>query len=62
MVVLIHLIGFSETADTPSLNAADCTSCRVTQDKSAYWTPPLYFQDATTGKLEIVPQVGGMLA
>lgn len=40
---------------------SNCTSCEVTQDKSAYWTPALYFMypDGTT---ELVPQVGGMLA
>ncbi|KAG8422665.1 hypothetical protein J3459_010174 [Metarhizium acridum] len=54
--------GFSESADTADLLAGDCTSCRVTQDKSAYWTPSIYFQDAKTGDIEIVPQVGGMLA
>ncbi|KXT04874.1 hypothetical protein AC578_3437 [Pseudocercospora eumusae] len=39
----------------------DCTSCEVTQDKSAYWTPPLYFQHEN-GTVEMVPNVGGMLA
>jgi hypothetical protein len=42
--------------------AGECTSCTVAQDKSAYWTPALYFQDAATGEFELVPQVGGMLA
>ncbi|KAH0598695.1 hypothetical protein MHUMG1_03999 [Metarhizium humberi] len=54
--------GFSESATTADLLDGDCTSCRVTQDKSAYWTPTIYFQDAKTEKFEIVPQVGGMLA
>ncbi|KAG9676634.1 hypothetical protein KCU99_g3545, partial [Aureobasidium melanogenum] len=40
---------------------SDCTSCAVTQDKSAYWTPPLYFLHAN-GTAEMVEQVGGMLA
>ncbi|PNY28907.1 Uncharacterized protein TCAP_01175 [Tolypocladium capitatum] len=53
---------FSENADTPNLLAGDCTSCRVTQDKSAYWHPALYFQNTDTGKFEVVQQVGGMLA
>lgn len=39
----------------------DCTSCEVTQDKSAYWTPPMYFQHQN-GTVEMVPNVGGMLA
>lgn len=39
----------------------DCTSCGVIQDKSAYWTPPLYFQHSN-GQVEMVENVGGMLA
>merc|ERR1712093_757637 len=31
-----------------------CTSSRVKDDKSNYWTPALYFQDPKTGKLEPV--------
>ncbi|TQV95619.1 hypothetical protein V2A60_000804 [Cordyceps javanica] len=54
--------GLSASADGDALKNGDCTSCRVTQDKSAYWTPSLYFQDAATGKFELVNQVGGMLA
>jgi hypothetical protein len=38
-----------------------CTSCAVTQDKSAYWTPALYFV-YNNGSSVIVPQVGGLLA
>lgn len=41
--------------------AGSCSSCQVKQDKSSYWTPAMYFQHADTGKLEIVPQTGGML-
>ncbi|KAF5021363.1 hypothetical protein F66182_6591 [Fusarium sp. NRRL 66182] len=54
--------GFGQITDTEQLLDADCTSCRVTQDKSSYWHPALYFQDDDTGKYELVPQVGGMLA
>jgi hypothetical protein len=50
------------TADTASLLAGDCTSCRVTQDKSSYWAPAMYFKDADTGEFEFVEQIGGMLA
>lgn len=53
---------FSETSGTSELLTGNCTSCRVTQDKSAYWHPALYFQDASTQEYELVPQVGGMLA
>ncbi|QSZ31120.1 hypothetical protein DSL72_000683 [Monilinia vaccinii-corymbosi] len=44
------------------LMASNCTSCSVTQDKSAYWTPSIYFKNAATGKFQLVEQVGGMLA
>lgn len=54
--------GFSDVSDTAALLNGDCTSCRVTQDKSSYWHPALYFQDGDTGEFEAVGQVGGMLA
>ncbi|KAL7625340.1 hypothetical protein AAE478_004556 [Parahypoxylon ruwenzoriense] len=54
--------GFSLSATYSDLMGGSCTSCAVKQDKSAYWTPALYFQDAETQEFEIVPQVGGMLA
>ncbi|POS88426.1 hypothetical protein EPUL_000172, partial [Erysiphe pulchra] len=62
----IHAIhgssGFSEKATYQDLMNGECTSCEVSEDKSAYWHPALYFQDATTEKFSLVPQVGGMLA
>ncbi|KAK4539720.1 hypothetical protein LTR36_010431 [Oleoguttula mirabilis] len=52
--------GFDATYDT--LTAEDsCTSCEVTQDHSAYWTPTLHFL-YTNGIAVMVDQVGGMLA
>lgn len=51
--------GFNSTSQ--DLMASDCTSCEVTQDKSAYWTPSLHFL-YPNGTSVIVPQVGGMLA
>ncbi|OLN86944.1 hypothetical protein CCHL11_04549 [Colletotrichum chlorophyti] len=54
--------GISPTATYDDLIKGDCTSCRVKQDKSAYWHPALYFQDSATGEFELVDQVGGMLA
>ncbi|KAI9722984.1 MAG: hypothetical protein M1812_001433 [Candelaria pacifica] len=51
--------GFSTLHD--DLLKSQCTSCQVTQDKSAYWTPALYFMDSN-GTTELVPEVGGMLA
>lgn len=44
-----------------SMMESDCTSCEVTQDMSAYWTPSLHFQ-FTNGSTVLVPQTGGMLA
>ncbi|KAK3945169.1 hypothetical protein QBC46DRAFT_134366 [Diplogelasinospora grovesii] len=53
--------GFSETATYDDLVNANCTSCAVTEDKSAYWTPAMYFRFAN-GTYQLVEQVGGMLA
>ncbi|GAB1314204.1 hypothetical protein MFIFM68171_04414 [Madurella fahalii] len=53
--------GFSEKSTYEDLANADCTSCAVVEDKSAYWTPNLYFKHAN-GTYEAVQQVGGMLA
>jgi hypothetical protein len=60
--MLITLVGFSETAGWDALVDGSCTTCQVTQDKSAYWTAALYFQSSTTGEFTLVEQVGGMLA
>lgn len=53
--------GFGASTDYAALRAGDCTSCQVEQDKSAYWTPSLYFE-ASDGTFTLVNQVGGMLA
>jgi len=52
---------FGETTKYADLRASDCTSCQFDDDKSAYWTPSLHFVH-DTGMVEIVPQIGGMLA
>lgn len=54
-------IGFSMSSGETDLNNADCTSCGVKQDKSAYWAPALYFMHEN-GDAELVNEVGGMLA
>ncbi|KAI1149892.1 hypothetical protein F4825DRAFT_463754 [Nemania diffusa] len=54
--------GFGMSATYDDLINGDCTSCAVKQDKSAYWTPVMYFLDSDTGEFTPVPQVGGMLA
>ena len=49
-------------ADYDSLTAeGTCTACDVKEDKSAYWTPAMYFQ-YKNGTTVMVPQIGGMLA
>ncbi|KAI9047200.1 hypothetical protein LZ554_008654 [Drepanopeziza brunnea f. sp. 'monogermtubi'] len=53
--------GFGIDSKYEDLVAGDCTSCAVTQDKSVYWAPGLYFQ-GEDGKFELVEQMGGMLA
>lgn len=58
---MYHMAGFSFNAGADELLASNCTSCAVTQDRSAYWTPALYFVDGS-GKTELVQNVGGMLA
>ena len=53
--------GFSESCTYDDLRNASCTSCTVTEDKSSYWHPELYFQ-AADGNLTAVDKAGGMLA
>lgn len=51
---------FSETSLSDDLLQSDCTSCAVTQDKSAYWAPALYFM-YDNGTTALVEQSGGQL-
>lgn len=53
-------VGFAMDVTEDGLRQSDCTSCAVTQDKSAYWAPALYFVHAN-GSAELVEQDGGML-
>lgn len=48
-------------ANNEDLRKSPCTSCMVKDDKSAYWYPQLYWEDADTGKLEMVESSGGAL-
>lgn len=41
------------------LQASNCTSCQIVEDKSTYWTPALYFQH-DNGSFELVQTTGGM--
>ena len=52
---------FGMNSSNEDLVNSNCTSCEVTQDKSAYWTPSLHFIYAN-GTSVVVPQIGGMLA
>ncbi|CAC9885215.1 unnamed protein product, partial [Aureobasidium pullulans] len=51
-------IGVNATFD--SLYNSECTSCEVSEDKSAYWTPNLYYQHAN-GSFEEVPHDGSVI-
>jgi len=42
-------------SDTDAVDKSTCTSSRVKNDKSNYWTPSLYFQDPKNGSLISVP-------
>ncbi|KAJ3526946.1 hypothetical protein NM208_g10945 [Fusarium decemcellulare] len=48
-------IGVSATYD--DLQASRCTSCEIQDDKSAYWTPQLFYQHGN-GSFEMVPNDG----
>ncbi|RGP81502.1 fungistatic metabolite [Fusarium longipes] len=43
-----------------SLQASRCTSCEVQDDKSAYWTPQLFYQH-TNGSFQMVPNGGTVI-
>jgi hypothetical protein len=46
---------FAETLTDTALMASTCTSSLIKNDKSAYWTPKMYFQDPVNGTFEDVP-------
>lgn len=46
-----------QNSDFNSLLSSTCSSCEIQSDKSAYWTPQLYFAHAN-GKFEEVPNFG----
>ena len=48
-------ININSTYD--SMQESDCTSCTIQADKSAYWTPALYYQ-YPNGMYEEVPNSG----
>ncbi|CCX04985.1 Similar to hypothetical protein [Tuber melanosporum Mel28]; acc. no. XP_002842263 [Pyronema omphalodes CBS 100304] len=52
--------GFSQAGTNDDLRASTCSSCSVKEDKSAYWTPNMYWE-APDGSLTALNQTGGML-
>jgi len=46
---------FGLTLSDTDLLDSTCTSSLIKNDKSAYWTPKLYFQDPSTGEFTDVP-------
>jgi hypothetical protein len=44
-------------SDNTTLLASNCSSCEVQDDKSAYWTPQLYYAH-NNGTFEEVPNYG----
>ncbi|KAI9822670.1 MAG: hypothetical protein M1827_000389 [Pycnora praestabilis] len=52
---------FGEITTYDDLVQSNCTTCAVTQDRSSYWTPALYFQ-YPNGTAVKANQDGGMLA
>ncbi|KAH7276186.1 hypothetical protein B0J15DRAFT_476657 [Fusarium solani] len=48
---------FGVSATYDDLQASRCSSCEVQDDKSAYWTPQLFYQHSN-GSFELVPNGG----
>ncbi|RSL39253.1 hypothetical protein CEP53_014198 [Fusarium sp. AF-6] len=48
---------FGVSATYEDLQASRCSSCEVQDDKSAYWTPQLFFQHSN-GSFQLVPNGG----
>ena len=51
--------GISSTSTVDELLASNCTSCEISQDHSAYWSPNLMFFDQDTNSYELVHEVAG---
>lgn len=58
MLIVPTDIGVNSTYT--SLFNSECTSCEVGKDKSAYWTPNLYYQHPN-GSFEEVPHSGSVV-
>jgi Domain of unknown function (DUF1996) len=53
-------INIGPFSNQQSLQAANCTSCTIQADKSAYWTPQLFYQ-FPNGSYTIVPNGGTII-
>ncbi|KAI5780982.1 hypothetical protein EDC01DRAFT_789999 [Geopyxis carbonaria] len=49
---------FNKLSNNETLLEAACTTCQVTPDKSSYWIPNMYWQDAESGELTAVTTTG----
>jgi Domain of unknown function (DUF1996) len=58
---LIKHPDFGFNASLEDLMASACTSCSISQDKSVYWSPQMYFQH-DNGTFELVATSGGLTA
>ncbi|KAF2426326.1 WSC-domain-containing protein [Tothia fuscella] len=57
-IVGAYNFGLNSTYD--DLQSSKCTSCEIAADKSAYWTPQLYYSH-TNGSFEKVPNGGAIV-
>ena len=51
-----YLLAFSPSSSSADLAKSNCSSCAVKEDKSAYWTPALYFMNTDDNMVEVVPE------
>jgi len=54
-ILWLILSAFGTTSTSADLLNSKCASCSVAQDKSAYWTPAVYFM-YSDGSAEVVPE------
>jgi hypothetical protein len=54
---IANLPDVNQNSDFNSLQSSSCSSCEVQADKSAYWTPQLYYAHAN-GTFDEVPNYG----
>jgi len=52
---------FNFTMDYAEARAAECTSCRVTADRSNYWVPELFYHDSSNNSFTPVDNSGALI-